>query len=471
MLQGQLAPRKTRIPPRVAFSMHGDAQGGAVSFIFLAQTRLIFPGWLPLDWPVGACLRRRRGFGEKGSTGRIPRGIQPEPIFNSALMAAPHSGRRALGQGAEQIRVSGRQRFVHLFQSRRASGANRRRTDSQRLDQGRSTGLQVFGHVVLPHTLDPKTGGAATVLLPGGAYSRVGIWEQLRLDSTPLLLERQVRVLRLQLGPTSIPRRISRSGLAQSVRRPGHDRQQRSTIWNWPASSNRRPARSPRPWPSNGQSIRHYCSALATKCVSTARCCWSTAIRSSHASFPIAASRLRIWAKAGFNAVRLAQPPTPAILAEAEHEGLWLIGPPPLQNVGGANNARMVAPIGPSSSPCSLGIWRRLTSGQLDATVAEIRSSALPTPGVHRPILCAPTPICDRIAGRSTAGTESAPLGHELGVDRLRGMASYSIQPRPSGTPFGLPCKRSFGQSRASSSFLSAAQVPPPKSIANRFAC
>ena len=86
-------------------------------------------------------------------------------------------------------------------------------------------GIQIFARAVLPHTPDPQTGGPATVLLPGGSYSQVGVWEQLRLADTPQLLERQLRVLRLQLGAQRVERArsVHRSSVAQCVWRSRHD--------------------------------------------------------------------------------------------------------------------------------------------------------------------------------------------------------------------------------------------------------
>ena len=62
-------------------------------------------------------------------------------------------------------------------------------------------GLQILLRTVLPRSIDPATGRPLTALLRGSGYTQAGNWQQLRIDSVPQLLERQVRVLRAQHGP------------------------------------------------------------------------------------------------------------------------------------------------------------------------------------------------------------------------------------------------------------------------------
>ncbi len=252
-------------------------------------------------------------------------------------------------------------------------------------------GLQIFGHVVLPRTIDPKTGAPATVLVEGSRYSRVGIWEQLRLDNTPLLLERQVRVLRLQLGPNV----DSRDAYLDQVwlnlyGGPGTtdaaiDDLELAGVVEPPAGAVVPAAAfQPAPDPALAQRPRH-----------DVRLDGSVLLVDGHPFFPrifpYCGEPLANLAKAGFNAVRLFQPPTAAILAEAEREGLWLISPPPLQNAGGAAGPPTVSPIGPEFEPVlAWHMGDSLTRGQLDATVSEIHQLRLADARAHRPILCGP---------------------------------------------------------------------------------
>jgi hypothetical protein len=61
-------------------------------------------------------------------------------------------------------------------------------------------GLQLMVRVVMPRSIDPRTGRALTTLVRGSSYAKVGAWEQLRLDNLVPTLKSQVRVLRAEIG-------------------------------------------------------------------------------------------------------------------------------------------------------------------------------------------------------------------------------------------------------------------------------
>ncbi|MEX2186301.1 MAG: hypothetical protein WD875_05890 [Pirellulales bacterium] len=67
-------------------------------------------------------------------------------------------------------------------------------------------GLQILARIVLPRTLDPKTGSAATVLVRGASYTQIGQWQMLAVEGLPKALDAQVRILRARLGPNVDPR-------------------------------------------------------------------------------------------------------------------------------------------------------------------------------------------------------------------------------------------------------------------------
>ena len=64
-------------------------------------------------------------------------------------------------------------------------------------------GIQILARVVLPQSIDPRTGRPIATLVRGTSYSSVGSWQQLRIVDIPQLLSRQVRVLRRKSGRTS----------------------------------------------------------------------------------------------------------------------------------------------------------------------------------------------------------------------------------------------------------------------------
>ena len=85
-------------------------------------------------------------------------------------------------------------------------------------------GLQLLARVVLPRTEDPRSGQPVSTLVAGTSYTQVGRWQQLHIRGIPNLLARQVRVLRLQLGPgVDAPGGLRRPGALERLRWAGHD--------------------------------------------------------------------------------------------------------------------------------------------------------------------------------------------------------------------------------------------------------
>jgi len=66
--------------------------------------------------------------------------------------------------------------------------------------------LQLLVRVVLPRTLDERTGKPIATLLVGDEYGEIGSWQQLQVKDLPKLLARQTIILRRQFGPHVDPR-------------------------------------------------------------------------------------------------------------------------------------------------------------------------------------------------------------------------------------------------------------------------
>jgi len=62
-------------------------------------------------------------------------------------------------------------------------------------------GIQIFARVVLPRTQDPRSQTPVMLRLEGTSYSQVGRWQRLQIENLPELLARQIRGVRLQIGP------------------------------------------------------------------------------------------------------------------------------------------------------------------------------------------------------------------------------------------------------------------------------
>lgn len=357
----------------------------------------------------------------------------------------PGAGRA--GQAAEQIRITGAGGSYIDFSHGVPPARIISELSAMVWIKADHAGLQVFGHVVLPHTIDPKTGQPATALLPGSAYTQVGIWEQLRLDNMPLLLERQARVLRLQLGPGVDTREayldqiwlnlyggpgttdaaIGDLELAGGVGVPASTIALASVIQTAAIQ------------PGSG-------SPFAATTQHDVRLDGSVLLVDGHPFFPrifpYHGEPLAALARAGFNTVRLAESPTPALLSEAEQEGLWIVAPPPPGRPPGTSgdptNSASLGTIGPEFNPMlAWHLGDGLTGARLDATVAEVHQLRLADARAHRPIICAPdTELRPFSRQVDLLELSRLPLGSSLELaDYGEWLHSRSSLARP-GTPF-----------------------------------
>ncbi len=106
------------------------------------------------------------------------------------------------GRGCEQVRIAGNNgTYVYLSHDITPARIISELSLSVWIKADRP-GLQILARVVIPRTKDPATGQPLTTLVSGSGYTQVGNWQQLRLDNVPQQLERQVRVLRAQHGPS-----------------------------------------------------------------------------------------------------------------------------------------------------------------------------------------------------------------------------------------------------------------------------
>ena len=116
-----------------------------------------------------------------------------------------HEGAHA-GQGAELIQISGSLgTFAYFAHDVPAGRIVAELTPSVWVKANRP-GIQILARVILPQSIDPRTGRPIATLVRGTSYSSVGSWQQLRIVDIPQLLSRQVRVLRAQIGPDVEPR-------------------------------------------------------------------------------------------------------------------------------------------------------------------------------------------------------------------------------------------------------------------------
>jgi len=285
--------------------------------------------------------------------------------------------------------------------------------------------LSLAARVVLPRTIDPRTNKPlVAVVVSETVYNDVGRWQQLRLADLPRLVARQVRALRMQLGPQVDDREayldaivlniyggqgvtnvwIDDLDIAGYVNLTGAPAPQmvapQSRIGN--LSPNNPPAASGFSAPAGAAKRFDIRLSLSVLKIDD-RPFFARAIE--HQGEPLALLR-----QLGFNAVWLKQLPTQEILEEADRQGLWLICPPPrpTRSDGSEDMEGTLAPIGPAFDRVLMwDLGSDLTDAQLQSThrwADQLRSADR---RAARPLLCKPQ--CD-LRGFSRIGNNDMTL-------------------------------------------------------------
>ncbi|MCC6123698.1 MAG: hypothetical protein IT426_01945 [Pirellulales bacterium] len=269
-------------------------------------------------------------------------------------------------------------------------------------------GMSLSANVVLPRTIDPRTNKPLVTNVAGeAAYNDVGRWQQLRIADLQKLVARQVRALRLQLGPHIDDREAYLDALLLNVYGgPGV-----TNVWiddldvagyvslnaatrgqvvaslpriGGPSGNNPRGAPN---FPATAEPPKRFDVKLTGSVLSVdGRPIFPRAIE--HQGEPLAALK-----QLGFNAVWLKRLPTQELLEEADRLGLWLICPPPrpTRSDGSFDPAGTLGRIGPAFDRVLLwDLGGDLTPAQLQITrrwADQIRSADL---RCARPLICKP---------------------------------------------------------------------------------
>ncbi len=186
-------------------------------------------------------------------------------------------------------------------------------------------GLQIFGRIVLPKTIDPKTGKPLHVLLPGGFYEHVGQWQLVHLVDTPKELLRQRRILRAERKiPIDLQGAYLDGVVVNVFGGPGT-----TEAWLGEAVQRGRVSPDATPLPSEVAVVDYQQPVdlpppehVGTRLLVNQRPFFPLVIEHNGESWEL----LR---EMGFNTVYLRESPTAEQLSEAKQTGLWIICPPP----------------------------------------------------------------------------------------------------------------------------------------------
>ena len=193
-------------------------------------------------------------------------------------------------------------------------------------------GVQILARVILPRSLDPRTGQPLWTIVSGSHYTQVGGWQQLRLANVAQLVTRQARVLRGQLSQVVDEREayvdqimLNVCGGRGATNVWIDDLEVTGVVYFPNPQPERRPADT---------------ANLAVDQAPTARASarnieyqGSVLLVGGRPMLPriiqYQGEPLSTLRQLGFNVARLSRRPTEALLDEASRAGIWLICPPP----------------------------------------------------------------------------------------------------------------------------------------------
>jgi len=208
-------------------------------------------------------------------------------------------------------------------------------------------GLQVLARISLPRSRDPKTGQPLTALISGSGYTQVGSWQQLSVENLARQIDRQVRVLRTQFGPSVDGREAYVDRVVLNI----YGGRGTTTVWiddlelagvvAAPVSAERSPERpaevkSPGVNPQRPPIAWQPPTALLPSVsFPEVKLSGSLLLVGGKPFFPRMIQHrgepLELLKRLGFNAVRLSGPATDELLAAAARLGIWLVAGPPLE--------------------------------------------------------------------------------------------------------------------------------------------
>ncbi len=263
-------------------------------------------------------------------------------------------------------------------------------------------GLQLAARVVLPRTPDPRTGSPVSTLILGSAYTEVGSWQQLVLDELPQRLARQVRALRMELGPSVDGREAFVDAVVLNVyggpgvtttwiddlEVAGHVGAQRSE-----PTRETTPARVI-PMDPYAQAAGNVAGATRPPVALSGGVLTVDGRPFLPRAVEYRGEPTEQLGQMGFNALWLETAPSSALLDEVNRLGLWLICPPPdslHQAADPADPAEAAArfAIGPEYD--AVLVWhlgRNLTAADLETTRQRIDRVRAADGRRGRPILC-----------------------------------------------------------------------------------
>jgi len=194
--------------------------------------------------------------------------------------------------------------------------------------------LQLLARVVFPRSLEPNTDRPVTALIRGSFYTEPGTWQTLTVANVPLLVSRQIRVLRSMLKSDVDPREAYIDMLILNV----YGGSGRTNVWiddlHVAGYIPEKPEKE-----ETEEAVIKQVSGVLPQWNDTANATapvylqGNVMIADGRPFFPrIIEHRgesLAFLKSLGFNTIHLAAPPTDTQLEHARTQGLWFVCPPP----------------------------------------------------------------------------------------------------------------------------------------------
>ncbi|MGD9648342.1 MAG: hypothetical protein AB7U73_21705, partial [Pirellulales bacterium] len=271
--------------------------------------------------------------------------------------------------------------------------------------KGDRPGASLAAHVVLPRSVDGRTGKPLTLLVRGPYYDRAGQWQQIWLEHLPELVEQQARLLRAEGNPTVDTREAYVDELWLNV----SSGRGTSTLWTDElevvglvrGGVAQRRAQSVSTQPVGRMTpAGELVPAVRRPQEPFVRLSGAMLLVEGRPFFPrvivYQGEPLTFLRDLGFNVVKLAAPPSRELAIEAARTGIWFVSPPPLLTAA----PRDAADGTPAPPAALLGseydrvlVWDlgdRLTGAELDAMRPRVETLREADRELLRPIVSGP---------------------------------------------------------------------------------
>lgn len=286
---------------------------------------------------------------------------------------------------------------------------------------------RLSARVVFPHSRDPRTHQPLTKLISGPSYGDIGQWQRLQLPNVPAMVARAARPMQAELGNQFDAHEAYIDRLVLSLAGTGGT----TRLWiddldlpglvvaeGAAAAANSHAETSPHRIELSGPVLLIDGLPLLPRVIE------------------YRGESLSVLKTLGFNAVKLALPPTDELLSEARRAGLWLVCPPP-RSASEVGNEDAPAKIDDRYSPVvAWDLGKGHTAAELEAMRLWAEQTRRADSAVNRPLVCDPL---DDLKGYSRVADILTLHRHVIGTSFELADFETWLRERPALARLGTP--------------------------------